>query len=90
MLVKNPLFSTALDRSSPSLSEHRISPPTPTPPPPTDYPNARILCIVGDRVDLAICAWELVNDDNGHDDDDDEDHDAAVAADMEDDERRRR
>jgi hypothetical protein len=30
---KNPLFSTALDHSSPSLSEHRISTPTPTPPP---------------------------------------------------------
>ena len=60
-----------------------ISPPTPAPPPP-------IACIVGDRVDLAICAWELVNNDDRHDDDDDEDDDAAVAADVEDDERLRR
>jgi len=62
----------------------------PLPPPPTDYPNKRIACIVGDRVDLAICTWELVNDNDGHEDDDDEDDDAAVAADMEDDERRHR
>ena len=64
---------------------------TPKDPPPlysSDYPNARIACIVGDQVDLAICAWELVNDNDGHNNDDDEDDDAAVAADVEDDKRR--
>ena len=75
-------FTTALDHSSPSLSEHHITPHARSPPP--------IACIVGDWVDLAISAWELVNDNDRHDNDDDEDDDAAVAADVENDGRRRR
>ena len=63
----------------PSIIFH---PQRPLPPPPTDYPHARIACIVRDRVDLALCAWELVNNDDGHDDDDNDDDDAAVAADV--------
>ena len=34
-----------------------FQPQRPLPPPPTDYRNARIACIVGVWVYLAICAW---------------------------------
>jgi hypothetical protein len=47
MLVKKSPFFHRTCHSSPSFPRHCISPPTPTPPPPTDYPNVRIACIVG-------------------------------------------
>jgi hypothetical protein len=54
---KIPFFPPHLIIHPPLCPSIVFHPQRPLPPPPTDYPNARIACIVGVWVYLAVCAW---------------------------------
>jgi hypothetical protein len=54
---KIPFFPPHLIIHPPHCPSIVFHPQRPLPPPPTDYPNARIACIVEVWVYSAVCAW---------------------------------